>query len=150
MFPDPVISIAIEPKTNADTDKLAQSLGRLEREDPSFRVSTDEETGQTIISGMGELHLEIITDRMLREFDVDANVGRPQVAYKETIGATAQAEGRYIKQTGGSGDYGVVKVEVSPGAKGSGFAFSDETRGGPIPQEFMKACLLYTSPSPRD
>jgi len=139
IFPDPVISIAIEPKTNADMDKLGQSLQRLEREDPSFKVSTDEETGQTIISGMGELHLEIITDRMQREFDVDANVGRPQVAYKETIGTSARAEGRYIKQTGGSGDYGVVKVEVSPGAKGSGFAFSDETRGGPIPKEFMKA-----------
>jgi elongation factor G len=139
VFPDPVISVAIEPKTNADMEKLAQSLERLEREDPSFRVSTDEETGQTIISGMGELHLEIITDRMLREFDVAANVGRPQVAYKETVGAAAEAEGRYIKQTGGSGDFAVVKLEVSPGGKGSGFAFADETRGGPIPKEFMNA-----------
>ena len=138
-FPEPVISVAIEPKTNADMDKLSQSLERLEREDPSFRVSTDEETGQTIISGMGELHLEIITDRMRREFDVDANIGRPQVAYKETIAGAARAEGRYIKQTGGSGDYGVVKLEVSPGAPGSGFSFRDDTKGGSIPREFMRA-----------
>jgi elongation factor G len=138
-FPEPVISIAIEPKTNADMDRLGQALERLEREDPSFHVSTDAETGQTIISGMGELHLEIITDRMLREFDVDANVGRPQVAYKETIGGSGQAEGRYIKQTGGSGDYAVVKLEVSPGEPGSGFLFQDDTRGGVIPKEFVVA-----------
>jgi elongation factor G len=139
LFPEPVISIAIEPKTNADMDKLAQSLERLEREDPSFRVETDEETGQTIISGMGELHLEIITDRLLREFDVGANVGRPQVAYKETVAGTAQAEGRYIKQTGGSGDYGVVKLEVSAAEAASGFHFRDDTKGGVIPKDFMKA-----------
>ena len=138
-FPDPVISIAIEPKTNADMDKLSQSLERLEREDPSFKVSLDEETGQTIISGMGELHLEIITDRMLREFDVDANVGRPQVAYKETIRGIAVAEGRYIKQSGGTGDFGVVKLEVSPAEAGSGFHFSNDTKGGVIPADFMKA-----------
>jgi len=138
-FPDPVISIAIEPRTNADMDRLAQALERLEREDPSFQVSTDVETGQTIISGMGELHLDIITDRLRREFDVAANVGRPQVAYKETVGGTAQAEGRYIKQTGGSGDFGVVKLEVSPAKAGSGFHFEDATRGGVIPKEFMAA-----------
>ncbi|MCA9512538.1 MAG: elongation factor G [Myxococcota bacterium] len=138
-FPDPVISIAIEPKTNADMDRLAQALERLEREDPSFRVATDTETGQTLISGMGELHLEIITDRLFREFDVDANVGRPQVAYKETIAGSAVAEARYIKQTGGSGDYAVVKLEVSKGEPGSGFRFADATKGGPIPKEFMAA-----------
>jgi elongation factor G len=137
-FPEPVISIAIEPKTNADMDRLSQALDRLEREDPSFRVTTDPETGQTIISGMGELHLEIITDRLVREFDVGANVGRPQVAYKETVGGTAVVEGRYIKQTGGTGAYGVVKLEVSPGKPGSGFYFENATKGGAIPKEFIK------------
>ncbi|MEE3330039.1 MAG: elongation factor G [Myxococcota bacterium] len=138
-FPDPVISIAIEPKTNADMDKLGAALERLEREDPSFKVAIDDETGQTIISGMGELHLEIITDRMLREFDVDANVGRPQVAYKETVSGTGVAESRYIKQTGGSGDFAVVKLEVSKGEDGAGFQFENATKGGVIPKEFMKA-----------
>jgi len=138
-FPDPVISIAIEPRTNADMDKLGQALERLEREDPSFRVSTDEETGQTIISGMGELHLEIITDRLMREFDVNANVGRPQVAYKETVRSTARAQGRYVKQTGGSGDFAVVDLEVGPGEPASGFSFEDATRGGVIPKEFIKS-----------
>jgi len=138
-FPDPVISIAIEPKTNADMDKLGAALERLEREDPSFKVATDEETGQTIISGMGELHLEIITDRMLREFDVDANVGRPQVAYKETVSGNGVAESRYIKQTGGSGDFAVVKLEVSKGEDGAGFYFENATTGGAIPKEFIKA-----------
>ena len=112
-FPDPVISIAIEPRTKADMDRLGQTLERLTHEDPSFRVSVDAETGQTIISGMGELHLEIIADRLLREFNVQANVGRPQVAYKETITQVATVEGRYIKQTGGAGDYAVVKLEVA-------------------------------------
>jgi elongation factor G len=138
-FPEPVISIAIEPKTNADMDRLASSLGRLAQEDPSFRVHVDPETGQTIISGMGELHLEIITDRLFREFGVHANVGRPQVSYKETITQPAAAEGRYIKQTGGSGDYGVVKLEVEPGAPGSGFVFENAIRGGAIPKEFIPA-----------
>ena len=119
-FPEPVISIAIEPKTQADMDRLGESLERLAQEDPSFRVSTDPETGQTIISGMGELHLEIICDRLLREFRVGANVGPPQVAYKETIRKTVRAEGRYIKQTGGSGDYGVVVLEVAPERGGQG------------------------------
>jgi len=138
-FPEPVISIAIEPKTTAAMDRLGQSLERLAQEDPSFRVSVDEDTGQTIISGMGELHLEIITDRLLREFNVDANVGRPQVAYKETITKSAVVEGRYIKQTGGSGDYGVVKLEVSPGEAGSGFAFENASKGGVVPKEFVPA-----------
>jgi len=138
-FPTPVINIAIEPKTTAAMDRLSQALERLAVEDPSFRVSVDEETGQTLIAGMGELHLEIITDRLLREFKVDANVGRPQVAYKETITRTATVEGRYIKQTGGSGDYGVVKIEVSPGESGSGFEFESAIVGGAIPKEFVSA-----------
>jgi elongation factor G len=137
VFPTPVISIAIEPKTKADMDRLSGSLERLAQEDPTFRVSVDPETGQTIISGMGELHLEIITDRLLREFKVDANVGRPQVAYKETITRAVRVEGRYIKQTGGSGDYGVVWLEVEPGAPGSGFHFEAAVRGGAIPSEFF-------------
>ena len=138
-FPDPVISIAIEPKTKADLDRLGQSLDRLVLEDPTFRVSVDEETGQTIISGMGELHLEIITDRLLREFNVGANVGRPQVAYKETITEPVEAEGRYIKQSGGAGDFGVVEIEVEPADPGSGFAFEAAVRGGAIPKEFIPA-----------
>ncbi len=138
-FPDPVISIAIEPKTTADMAKLAQSLDRLALEDPSFKVSTDSETGQTIISGMGELHLEIITDRLLREFSVDANVGRPQVAYKEAISKKTSAEGRYIKQTGGTGDYGVVCLTLEPGERGSGFSFENAIKGGVIPKEFLPA-----------
>jgi elongation factor G len=138
-FPEPVISIAIEPKTKADMDRLGQSLDRLVSEDPTFRVSADEETGQTIISGMGELHLEIITDRLVREFGVGANVGRPQVAYKETITDSVQAEGRYIKQTGGAGDFGVVAIEVEPGDPGSGFAFQAAVRGGAIPKEYVPA-----------
>ncbi len=138
-FPDPVISIAIEPKTKADMDRLATSLDRLSQEDPSFRVSTDEETGQTIISGMGELHLEIITDRLLREFKVQANVGRPQVAYRETITREVVVEGRYIKQTGGSGDFAVVKIAVAPGEPGSGFAFENVVKGGAVPKEFVPA-----------
>ncbi len=138
-FPDPVISIAIEPKTKADMDRLATSLERLSQEDPSFRVSTDDETGQTIISGMGELHLEIISDRLLREFKVQANVGRPQVAYRETITSVVEVEGRYIKQTGGSGDFGVVKIAVGPGEAGSGFSFENAVKGGAVPKEFVPA-----------
>ncbi|MBW2230876.1 MAG: elongation factor G [Deltaproteobacteria bacterium] len=136
-FPDPVISIAIEPKTTADMAKLATSLDRLALEDPSFMVSTDSETGQTIISGMGELHLEIITDRLLREFSVDANVGRPQVAYKEAITKTVEVEGRYAKQMGGAGDFGVVRLELSPGKRGQGFHFTNAVSGDEIPAEFI-------------
>jgi elongation factor G len=138
-FPAPVISIAIEPKTKADMDRLSLTLQRLEHEDPSFRVSVDAETGQTLISGMGELHLEIITDRLLREFNVQANVGRPQVAYKETVTQPARVEGRYIKQTGGAGDYAVVRLEVAPGEQGSGFHFENAVRGGAIPATFIPA-----------
>ncbi len=138
-FPEPVISIAIEPKTKADMDRLATSLERLAQEDPSFRVTVDPETAQTLISGMGELHLEIITDRLLREFQVSANVGRPQVAYKETITKAVKAEGRYIKQSGGSGDYGVVKIELEPGEPGSGFFFESKVKGGRVPTEFIPA-----------
>jgi elongation factor G len=138
-FPDPVISIAIEPKTTADMAKLSDSLERLALEDPSFKVSTDSETGQTIISGMGELHLEIISSRLLREFAVGANVGRPQVAYKEAITRSVTAEGRYVKQTGGSGEFGVVVLEVSPGERGEGFSFESSVRGGSIPTEFIPA-----------
>jgi len=136
-FPDPVLSIAIEPRTTADMERLSLSLQRLVQEDPSFRVSTDPETGQTIISGMGELHLEIITDRLVREFKVGANVGKPQVAYKETVTKTVTAEGRYVKQTGGSGDFAIVKIELSPGKPGSGFAFASAIKGGAIPKEFV-------------
>jgi len=136
-FPEPVISIAIEPKTKADMDRLGQSLARLMQEDPSFRVAVDQETGQTIISGMGELHLEIVSDRLVREFGVDANVGKPQVAYKETITRAVRAEGRHIKQTGGSGDYGVVVLEVEPGGPGSGFHFESAVKGGAVPIEYV-------------
>jgi len=138
-FPEPVLSIAIEPRTKADMDRLSTSLQRLMQEDPSFRVSIDEETGQTIISGMGELHLEVISDRLVREFSVNANVGKPQVAYKETITKLARGEGRYIKQTGGSGDFGVVVLEVLPGESGSGFVFEDRIKGGAIPSEFISS-----------
>jgi len=137
-FPDVVISVAIEPKTTADMEKLGQSLDRLAIEDPSFKVSTDTETGQLIISGMGELHLEIIVDRLLREFGVDANVGRPQVAYKETISKAASGAGEYIKQTGGAGEFAIVKLEVEPGESGSGFEFESAIRGGAIPTEFIE------------
>jgi elongation factor G len=138
-FPEPVLSIAIEPRTTADMEKLSTSLQRLVHEDPSFRVAVDSETGQTIISGMGELHLEIITDRLVREFKVGANVGKPQVAYRETITETAKVEGRYVKQTGGSGDFAVVKIEVSPGEPGSGFSFESTIKGGAIPKEFVSS-----------
>jgi elongation factor G len=138
-FPEPVISIAIDPKTQADMDRLAQSLDRLTHEDPSFRCTINEETGQTIISGMGELHLEIISDRLLREFGVQANVGKPQVAYKETITRSVRVEGRYIKQSGGSGDYAVVVLEVAPGEVGSGYTFEDAVKGGSVPREFISS-----------
>ena len=138
-FPDPVISIAIEPKTKADQEKLGLSLQKLTVEDPSFRVKTDEETGQTIISGMGELHLEIIVDRLLREFKVDANVGKPQVAYKETINKKVQSEGKFIRQSGGRGQYGHVWLEIEPLGKGSGFEFENKIKGGVVPTEYIPA-----------
>ncbi len=138
-FPEPVIYVAIEPKTRADQEKLGLSLGRLSEEDPTFRVKGDPETGQTIISGMGELHLEIIVDRLLREFKVEANVGRPQVAYRETIKGFAEAEGKFIRQTGGRGQYGHVCIKVEPLGKGKGFEFVNEIVGGAIPKEYIPA-----------
>jgi elongation factor G len=137
-FPTPVISVAIEPKTKADQEKLGNALNKLQQEDPSFRVNVDHETGQTIISGMGELHLEIIVDRMVREFSVQSNVGKPQVAYKETIRKATEGEGKYIRQTGGHGQYGHAKIRVEPLPAGSGFHFVNEIRGGAIPREFIK------------
>ncbi len=138
-FPEPVISLAIEPKTKADQEKMGLALAKLAEEDPTFRMKTDQETSQTIISGMGELHLEIIVDRMKREFTVEANVGRPQVAYKETIRKTAQAEGKYIRQTGGRGQYGHAFVRVEPKGRGEGYEFVSEVVGGSIPREFIPA-----------
>ncbi len=136
-FPEPVISIAVEPKTKVDQEKMGMALRKLVEEDPTFKVRTDEETGQTIISGMGELHLDIIVDRMKREFHVEANIGQPQVAYRETIKAEAQAEGKYIKQSGGRGQYGHCWVKVEPQEPGVGFEFVDEIKGGAIPQEYI-------------
>jgi elongation factor G len=138
-FPEPVISIRIEPKTKADQEKMGLALRKLAQEDPTFRVKGDLETGETIISGMGELHLEIITDRMRREFKVEANVGKPQVAYKETIKQEAQAEGKYIRQSGGRGQYGHVFLKIKPRERGTGFQFIDEIKGGIIPKEFIPA-----------
>jgi len=138
-FPEPVISVAIEPKTKVDQDKLVDSLIKLSDEDPTFIVRSDEETGQTIISGMGELHLEIIVDRMLREFKVGASVGRPQVAYKETITKVADSEGKFIKQSGGRGQYGHVKIQLIPNEPGKGFEFENAIVGGAIPREFIPA-----------
>ena len=138
-FPDPVISVAIEPKTKADQEKLGLSLQKLTIEDPSFKVKTDLETGQTIISGMGELHLEIIVDRLTREFKVDANVGKPQVAYKETINKKVESEGKFIRQSGGRGQYGHVWLEIEPLGKGAGYEFVNKIKGGVIPQEYIPA-----------
>ncbi|MDH7570192.1 MAG: elongation factor G, partial [Armatimonadota bacterium] len=138
-FPEPVISIAVEPKTKADQEKMATALARLSSEDPTLKIRTDEETGQTVVSGMGELHLEIIRDRLLREFKVDANVGKPQVAYKETIRAKSQAEGRYVRQTGGRGQYGHVWLELEPLEPGKGFEFVNNIVGGVIPREYIPA-----------
>jgi len=138
-FPEPVIDVAIEPKTRADQDKLGLALAKLSEEDPTFRAHTDPETGQTIISGMGELHLEIIVDRLLREFHVDANIGRPQVAYRETIQAAAKAEGKFIRQTGGRGQYGHVWLELEPLERGAGFEFVNKIVGGVVPKEYIPA-----------
>jgi elongation factor G len=137
-FPNPVIDVAIEPKTKADQDKLAIALQKLSEEDPTFRVHTDAETAQTIISGMGELHLEIIVDRMQREFKVDANIGRPQVAYRETIKKRVEkVEGKFIRQSGGKGQYGHVVINIEPAKPGEGFVFEDKVVGGTIPREFI-------------
>ena len=139
VFPEPVISIRIEPKTKADQEKMGFALHRLSEEDPTLKVTADQETGDTIIAGMGELHLEIIVDRMLREFKVGANIGQPQVAYRETIKKEAEAEGKYIKQSGGRGQYGHVRIRVEPLEKGAGFEFVDEIKGGIIPKEYIPA-----------
>jgi len=138
-FPDPVISIRVEPKSKADQEKMGVALKKLSDEDPTFKVKSDLETGETIISGMGELHLEIIVDRMKREFNVEASIGRPQVAYKETIKTEAEAEGKYIRQSGGRGQYGHVCLRLKPKERGKGFVFTDEIKGGIIPQEFIPA-----------
>ena len=132
-FPDPVISVAIEPKTKADQDKMGLALSKLAEEDPTFRTHTDEETNQTIISGMGELHLEIIVDRMMREFKVEANVGKPQVAYRETFRTSAKVEGKFVRQSGGRGQYGHVWVEFEPREPGEGFVFENKIVGGSVP-----------------
>jgi len=138
-FPEPVIKIAIEPKTKADQDRLGESLAKLSDEDPTFRVTTDEETGQTLISGMGELHLEIIVDRLKREFKVDANIGNPQVAYKETIKKKVEMEGKFIRQSGGKGQFGHVWIEIEPNEKGKGYVFENAIVGGVIPREYIPA-----------
>ena len=136
-FPEPVINLAVEPKSKADQDKLGQGLQRLAEEDPTFKVFTDAETGQTIIAGMGELHLEIIVDRLLREFKVEANIGKPQVAYRETITKPVTAEGKFIRQSGGRGQYGHVVLEVGPNEPGAGFEFENKIIGGVVPREYI-------------
>jgi elongation factor G len=138
-FPDPVISVAVEPKTKADQEKMGIALGKLAQEDPSFRVHTDEESGQTIISGMGELHLDIIVDRMRREFKVEANVGRPQVAYRETIRKSVEAEGKFVRQSGGRGQYGHVKIRLEPLEQGGGYEFENAIVGGVVPREYINS-----------
>ena len=138
-FPEPVISVAVEPKTKADQEKMGLALGKLAHEDPSFRVASDEESGQTIISGMGELHLEIIVDRLKREFKVEANVGKPQVAYRETIRKTVEQEGKFVRQTGGRGQFGHVYIRLEPAEAGSGYAFEDAISGGVVPREYIPA-----------
>ena len=139
-FPEPVIAVAVEPKSKADQDKLSTGLGRLSEEDPTFRVTSDEETGQTLIAGMGELHLEIIVDRLKREFNVEANVGRPQVAYRETISRPAEnIRGKFVRQTGGSGQYGDAVINLTPQEPGAGYEFVDKIVGGKIPKEYIGA-----------
>ena len=139
VFPEPVIHVAVEPKTKADQEKMGIALGRLAQEDPSFRVKTDEETNQTIISGMGELHLEILVDRMKREFSVEANIGSPQVAYREAIKKQVTSEGKFVKQSGGKGQYGHVLLRIEPNEQGKGYEFIDEIKGGAVPREFIPA-----------
>src|SRR5439155_20233319 len=142
-FPEPVISVAIEPKTKGDQDKLGSGLQRLAEEDPTFRVRTDDETAQTLISGMGELHLEIIVDRLTREFSVDANVGRPQVAYRETVGRPVEkVEGKFVRQTVGRGQYGHAVINLEPAQAGEGYEFVDRIVGGRIPREYIPSVDL--------
>src|SRR5439155_15898988 len=138
-FPEPVIKVAVEPKSKADQEKMSVALGRLAEEDPTFQVQTNEETGQTEISGMGELHLEVLVDRMKREFNVEANVGKPQVSYRETIRSEAKkVEGKFVRQTGGSGQFGVVYIDMEP-APGEGFDFISKIKGGAVPTEYIPA-----------
>jgi elongation factor G len=140
IFPEPVISVAIEPKTKMDQDRLSESLGKLSEEDPTFIVKVDEDSGQTVISGMGELHLEVVVDRLLREFQVDANVGKPQVSYRETIKAHAKnVRGRFVKQTGGRGQFGDVVINVLPAPRGTGYVFENKIHGGEVPREYIGA-----------
>jgi elongation factor G len=139
LFPEPVISVAVEPKTKADQEKMGMALQRLAKEDPSFRLSTDQESGQTIISGMGELHLEIIVDRMRREFKVESNVGKPQVAYRETIRSKVEQEGKFVRQSGGRGQYGHVWITLEPSEVGKGYEFVNGIVGGTIPKEYIPA-----------
>jgi elongation factor G len=141
-FPEPVIAVSIEPKSKADADKLSQALTKLSEEDPTFFVSIDEETSQTIISGMGELHLEIIIDRLLREFKVDARIGRPQVAYKETISSDTEVEGKFVRQSGGRGQYGHAVIHMYPNEKGKGFEFENKIVGGVIPKEYIPSVRM--------
>ncbi len=136
VFPEPVIAMAVEPKTKSDQEKMGIALGRLAAEDPSFRVRTDEESGQTIIAGMGELHLDILVDRMRREFNVEANVGKPQVAYRETIRKTVTQEGKFVRQSGGKGQYGHVVIEIDPQERGEGYEFDNAIVGGVVPKEY--------------
>ena len=138
-FPEPVISVAVEPKTKSDQEKMGLALQRLAKEDPSFRVSTDQESGQTIIAGMGELHLEIIVDRMKREFKVEANVGKPQVAYRETIRGKVEQEGKFVRQSGGRGQYGHVWLKIEPQPEGKGYEFVNGVVGGSVPREYIPA-----------
>jgi elongation factor G len=138
-FPEPVLSVAIEPRTKADQDRLSVAMDRLSDEDPTFQVKTDEETGQTLISGMGELHLEVLVDRMLREFKVEANVGKPQVAYKESIAEESRADTKFVKQSGGRGQYGHVVIEIGPNPEGDEFIFENKIVGGAIPKEYIPA-----------
>jgi elongation factor G len=139
VFPEPVISMAVEPKTKADQEKMGMALSRLAQEDPSFRVRTDEESSQTIISGMGELHLEILVDRMKREFNVEANVGKPQVAYRETIRKAVKQEGKFVRQSGGRGQYGHIVIEMEPQERGAGYVFENAIVGGVVPKEYVQA-----------
>jgi elongation factor G len=137
-FPEPVISVSVEPKTRADQDKMGAALARLAEEDPTFRVHTNEETGQTVLDGMGELHLDVLVDRMMREFRVDANVGRPQVAYRETLTKAVRVEGRHVRQSGGKGQYGHAVVEFEPQERGAGYEFVDGIVGGSVPREYIQ------------
>ena len=139
VFPEPVIAMAVEPKTKSDQEKMGLALGRLAQEDPSFRVKTDEESGQTIISGMGELHLDIIVDRLRREFNVEANVGKPQVAYRETVRQAVKQEGKFVRQSGGRGQYGHIVIEMEPQERGTGYSFENAIVGGVVPKEYVTA-----------